>query len=68
MKTVGYSKREILDIIPAKVILHERWDGRVTCPHDEAIVSSPMQPAIVERGVLGDGVAPGKSDRSAVGG
>src|SRR5260370_30300940 len=29
-------------------------DERVACPHDDAIVSAPTSPAIVERGVLGD--------------
>jgi transposase len=54
MKTVGYSTCEIFDVIPAKIIVTERWDERVACPHEDAIVSAPTPPAIVERGVLGD--------------
>jgi len=54
MKTVGYCACEIFDVVPAKVIVIERLDERVACPHDDAIVSAPTPPAIVERGKLGD--------------
>ena len=54
MKTLGYSKTEIFNVIPAKVIVTERWDERAACPHDDAIVSALAPPAIVERGLLGD--------------
>jgi transposase len=54
MRTVEYSRCEIFDVIPAKIIVKERLDERVACPHDDAIVSAPTPPAIVERGVLGD--------------
>jgi transposase len=54
MKTLTYSKCEIFDVVPAKIIVKERLDERVACPHDDAIVSAPTPPAIVERGVLGD--------------
>jgi transposase len=54
MTTVGHSTCETLDIVPAKVIVIERLDERVACPHDDAIVSAPTPPAIVERGKLGD--------------
>jgi transposase len=54
MTTVGHATCETLDIIPAKVIVIERLDERVACPHDDAIVSAPTPPAIVERGKLGD--------------
>jgi len=32
----------------------EHLDERVACPHDDAIVSAPVPPAIVERGKLSD--------------
>jgi transposase len=54
MKTVGFSCCEILDIIPAKIIVTERRDETVACPHDDAIVSAAPTPQIVERGKLGD--------------
>jgi transposase len=54
MKTVGYSQCEIYDIVPAKIVVIERMDERVACPHDDAIVSAPVPPAIVERGKLSD--------------
>jgi transposase len=54
MTTVGHSRCEILDIVPAKVIVQVRLDERVACPKDDAIVSAPTPPAIVERGKLGD--------------
>ena len=54
MSTVGHSSCEILDVIPARVVVIERLDERVACPNDDAIVSAPTPPAIVERGKLGD--------------
>jgi len=54
MKTVGYSQCEIYDIVPAKIVVIERMDERVACPHDDASVSAPVPPAIVERGKLRD--------------
>jgi transposase len=54
MKTVGHSVCEILDIIPAQVVVVQRRDERVACPKDDTIVSAPTPPAIVERGELGD--------------
>jgi transposase len=53
MKTVGHSICETLDVIPARVIVRQRRDETVACPHDDAIVSAPPPPQIVERGVLG---------------
>ena len=55
MKTVGHSVCEILDIIPARVVVIQRMDERVACPHDDAIVSAPTPPQLVERGKLGTG-------------
>jgi transposase len=54
MKTVGHSRCERLNVIPARVIVEVRLDERVACPHDDTIVSAPTPPAIVERGVLAD--------------
>jgi len=54
MTTVGHSRCEVLNIIPAKVIVEVRLDERVACPKDDTIVSAPTPAAIVERGKLGD--------------
>lgn len=54
MTTVGHARCEILNIIPARVVVEVRIDERVACPKDDTIVSAPTPPAIVERGKLGD--------------
>jgi transposase len=54
MTTVGHSKCEKLDIIPARIVVIERLDERVACPKDDTIVSAPTPPAIVAGGKLGD--------------
>jgi transposase len=54
MTTVGHSRCETLEVIPAKVIVVERLDERVACPNDDEIASALTPPAIVERGKLGD--------------
>ncbi len=54
MTTVGHSRCEVLNVIPAKVVVEVRLDERVACPKDDTIVSAPTPPAIVERGKLGD--------------
>ena len=53
MTTVGHSVCEILEVIPARVVVIQRHDERVACPHDNAIVSAPTPHQLVERGVLG---------------
>jgi transposase len=53
MTTVGHSMCEILDVIPARVVVMQRRDERVACPRDNAIVSAPTPNQLVERGVLG---------------
>lgn len=53
MKTVGHSVCEILDIIPARIIVLQRKDERVACPHDDVIVSAPTPHQLIERGKLG---------------
>jgi transposase len=54
MTTVDHSRCEVLNVIPARVVVEVRLDERVACPKDDAIVSAPTPPAIVERGKLGD--------------
>jgi transposase len=54
MTTVGHARCEILNVIPARVVVEVRLDERVACPKDDTIVSAPTPPAIVERGKLGD--------------
>jgi transposase len=54
MTTVGHSRCETLDVVPAKVVVMVRVDETVACPNDDMIVSAPPPPAIVERGKLGD--------------
>ncbi len=54
MTTVGHSICERLGIIPARLVVLQRQDERVACPNDDAIVSAPTPPQIVERGKLSD--------------
>lgn len=54
MTTVGHSRCEKLDIIPARIVIVERLDERVACPKDDTIVSATTPPGIVEGGKLGD--------------
>ena len=54
MKTVGFSCCEMLDVIPARIVVVQRKDETVACPNDDTIVSAPVPPQIVERGKLGD--------------
>lgn len=54
MTTVGHRRCEILDVIPAQVIVRERLDQTVACPNDDTIVTAAPPPAIVEKGKLGD--------------
>ena len=63
MTTVGHSVCEILDVIPARVVVIQRRDERVACPHDNAIVSAPTPNQLVERGVLGSPPGMGEPPR-----
>jgi transposase len=54
MTTVGHSRCEYIDVVPAKYFVSVRKDETVACPKDNTIVSAPVPPAIVERGTLGD--------------
>lgn len=53
MTTVGHSVCEVLEIIPAQIIVIARHDETVSCPHDDTIVSAPPPAQIVEKGKLG---------------
>lgn len=53
MKTLAHSTCEVLEVIPAQVIVLQRKDETVACPHDDTIVSAPTPPQLIERGVLG---------------
>jgi transposase len=54
MTTVSHSTCELLDVIPARIVVRQRIDETVACPHDNTIVSAPVPRAIVDRGKLGD--------------
>jgi transposase len=54
MTTVDHARCERLSVIPARVVVEVRLDERVACPNDDAIVTAPTPPAIVERGKLTD--------------
>ena len=54
MQTVGHSRCERLNVIPAKVFVEVRLDERVACPKDDTIVSALAPPSIVEGGKLAD--------------
>jgi transposase len=53
MKTVGHSVCEIFEVIPARIVVIQRKDERVACPHDDAIISAPTPAQLIERGKLG---------------
>lgn len=53
MTTVGHEVCEILELEPARLFVLQRKDERVACPHDDAIVSAPTPPQLIERGKLG---------------
>jgi transposase len=53
MTTVGHEVCEILEVEPARLFVLQRKDERVACPHDDAIVSAPTPPQLIERGKLG---------------
>jgi transposase len=54
MTTVGHSSCLILNVIPARVVVEQRFDETVACPNHDAIVAALPPPRIVERGRLGD--------------
>jgi transposase len=54
MKTVGHSVCASINVVPARIVIEERLDETVACPHDDTIVSAEPPPQIVERGKLGD--------------
>jgi transposase len=54
MATIAHSRCEVLNVIPARIVVEARLDETVACPKDDTIVSAAPPPAIVERGKLGD--------------
>ncbi|MCA9600363.1 MAG: IS66 family transposase [Myxococcales bacterium] len=54
MNTVSHSVCEMINVIPARLIIEQRVDETVACPNDDTIVSAAPPGAIVERGKLGD--------------
>lgn len=54
MTTVGFSCCEMLDVIPARIVVIQRKDETVACPKDDTIVSAAPPAQIIERGKLGD--------------
>ena len=53
MTTVGFDVTEVLEVIPAQLVVIRRHDETVACPKDDTIVSAHKPAAIVERGKLG---------------
>ena len=53
MTRVGHSICSTLNVVPARVVVEERWDETVACSYDDTIVSAPTPSQIVERGKLG---------------
>ena len=55
MHLLGHERCEILNIIPAQLVVDVRVDESLYCPTDGTIVSAPPPGRIVPRGKLGDG-------------
>lgn len=53
-KAIGHAPCERYNIIPARIVVEQRFDETRVCPHDDTIVSAAAPPAIVERGILGN--------------
>lgn len=53
MKTISHETCEKLEIIPARLVVVQRMDETVACPHDETIISATPPPQVVEKGKLG---------------
>lgn len=53
MTTMAYATCELLELEPARLIVVQRRDERVSCSHDSCIVSAPTPPELIERGKLG---------------
>jgi transposase len=56
MATVAHRVCETLDIIPARLVVTQRLDETVACPHDDTIVSASPPPQIIDRGKLGTSI------------
>jgi transposase len=61
-KVIAHAPCERYNVIPARIVVEQRFDETRVCPHDETrvcphddtIVSAAAPPAIVERGLLGN--------------
>lgn len=54
MKLVAHAPCERYNIIPARIVVEQRWDETVACENDDTIVSAAAPAAIVEGGILGN--------------
>jgi len=54
MTTVSHSRCLLLNVVPARIFVEERFDETVACRNDDTIVSATPPPQIVERGKLAD--------------
>lgn len=54
MKSIPHAPCERYNVIPARIVVEQRFDETLACPNDDTIVSAAAPPAIVERGMLGN--------------
>jgi transposase len=54
MKAIAHLPCERYNIVPARIVVEQRFDETVACRYDDTIVSAAVPPAIVERGTLGN--------------
>lgn len=54
MKAIAHAPCEKYNIVPARIVVEQRFDETVACRFDDTIVSAAAPAAIVERGVLGN--------------
>lgn len=54
MKLISHAPCERYNVIPARIVVEQRWDETVACKNDDTIVSATAPAAIVEGGILGN--------------
>lgn len=54
MKLVSHAPCERYNVIPARIVVEQRWDETVACKNDDTIVSAAAPASIVEGGILGN--------------
>ena len=54
MKLVPHEPCERFNVIPARIVVEQRWDETVACKNDDTIVSAAARASIVEGGILGN--------------